>query len=137
MQRISVPNATRAEDALTTMKPNPEHAVKLLFVCSRNKIRSLTAEKLMEGVPGYVARSVGTQPDARIVVAEGHIRWADLIFVMEKSHLNRLRLKFPEAMEGKRTVALHIPDEFEFMEPALLDELRGKLAGHVTLPEEA
>ena len=29
-----------------------ELATKLLFICSRNKIRSLTVEKLMEGVPG-------------------------------------------------------------------------------------
>ncbi len=34
----------------------------------------------------YQVRSVGTQPEARIVVTEGHIGWADEIFVMEKSH---------------------------------------------------
>jgi hypothetical protein len=44
---------------------------KLLFICSRNRIRSLTAEKLMEGVPGYDARSAGTQPSARIPVTAG------------------------------------------------------------------
>ena len=54
----------------------------------------------MEGLPGYEARSVGTQPEARIVVTEGHIGWADIIFVMEKSHLNRLWRKFPEALDG-------------------------------------
>lgn len=75
---------------------------KLLFVCSRNRFRSLTAEKLFEGSTRYQVRSVGTQPDARIVVTEGHIGWADLIFCMEKSHLNRLRLKFPEAMSDER-----------------------------------
>jgi predicted protein tyrosine phosphatase len=110
------------------------HPVKLLFVCSRNRIRSLAAEKLMEGVDGYEARSAGTQPGARIVITEGHIRWADLVFCMEKSHLDRLRRKFPEALQGKRVVCLHIPDEYEFMEPRLLDELRAGLSGHVTLP---
>jgi predicted protein tyrosine phosphatase len=107
---------------------------KLLFVCSRNRRRSLTAEKLYEGFPAYRVRSVGTQPEARIVITEGHIGWADVIFVMEKSHLNRIRRKFPEALEGKRVITLGIPDEYEFMEPALLDELRGKLGPYVLVP---
>ncbi len=110
---------------------------KLLFVCSQNKLRSLTAENLFAGFPAYQVRSAGTQPGARIVVTEGHLGWADLIFVMEKSHLNRLRRKFPEALRGKRVITLHIPDEYAFMQPELLEELRGKLGPYVSLPEEA
>jgi predicted protein tyrosine phosphatase len=110
---------------------------KLLFVCSRNKLRSLTAEKLFEGFPPYQVRSVGTQPNARIVITEGHIGWANLIFVMEKSHLSRIRLKFPEALQGKRVITLCIPDDYDFMQPELIDELRAKLGPHVMLPDEA
>ena len=109
---------------------------KLLFVCSQNRLRSLTAEKLFEKVLGYQVRSAGTQPDARIVITEGHIGWADIIFVMEKSHLSRIRRKFPEALQGKRVITLHIPDDYEFMQPELLDELRGKLAPYVTFPDD-
>lgn len=109
---------------------------KLLFICSRNKIRSLTAQRLMSGVPGYEVRSAGTQPGARVVVTEGHIGWADVIFVMEKSHLQRMRQRFPEALYGKQVITLHIPDEYEFMEAELLDELRAKLSPHVTVPED-
>lgn len=107
---------------------------KLLFVCSRNKIRSLTAEKLFDGSSTYQVRSVGTQPGARIVVTEGHIGWADIVFCMEKSHLSRLRMKFPEALADKVIVCLHIPDEYEFMAPDLIDELRTKLSPHIDLP---
>ena len=110
---------------------------KLLFVCSQNKLRSLTAEKLFEGFPGYQVRSAGTQPGGRIVITEGHIGWADIIFVMEKSHLNRLRRKYPEALRGKRVITLFIPDDYDLMQPELLEELRGKLAPHVLLPDEA
>jgi predicted protein tyrosine phosphatase len=110
---------------------------KLLFVCSRNKKRSVTAERLFDGCRAYQVRSAGTQPGARIVVTAGHIGWADLIFCMEKSHAARLRLKFPEAMHEKRVVCLHIADDYEFMDPDLLDELRAKLAPHVTLPAES
>ena len=108
---------------------------KLLFVCSRNKRRSLTAEKLLEGFPLYQVKSVGTQPEARIAITAGHIGWADVIFVMEKSHLNRMRQKFTEALEGKQVVTLLIPDDYVFMQPELLDELRAKLAPYVMLPE--
>jgi predicted protein tyrosine phosphatase len=37
-------------------------------------------------------------------------------------------------MQAKRTVCLHIPDDFEFMQPELMDELRAKLANHLPLP---
>jgi predicted protein tyrosine phosphatase len=110
---------------------------KLLFVCSRNKRRSLTAEKLSEGFPAYQVRSVGTQPEARIVITEGHIGWADTIFFMEKSHLERVLQKFSQAPFGKHVVTLQIPDNFEFMKVELLDEMRGRLGSHVTLPGEA
>jgi predicted protein tyrosine phosphatase len=114
--------------------PENPPAPKLLFVCSRNRRRSLTAEKLFEGSPLYQVRSAGTQPEARIAVTEGHLGWADIIVCMEKSHLNRLRLKYPEAMREKRAICLHIRDEYEFMDAALIDELRAALAPHLTIP---
>lgn len=110
-----------------------QHATKVLFVCSRNRRRSLTAEKLLEGVPGYQARSAGTQPEARIVVTEGHIGWADLIFAMEKSHLGKLRRQFPEALAGKHVITLRIPDDYEFMDGNLIEELRAQLAPYLPL----
>src|SRR6187401_1181574 len=125
--------ATRVGDQDLSEDPSIQ---KLLFVCSRNRLRSLTAEKLFEGFPLYQVRSVGTQPDARIVITEGHIGWADIIFVMEKSHLNRMRLKYPQALEAKRVITLHIPDDYTFMQPELIDELRAKLEPYVQLPEE-
>jgi predicted protein tyrosine phosphatase len=110
------------------------NATKLLFVCSRNRMRSLTAEQIFSGVPGFQVRSVGTQPDARIVVTEGHVGWADVIFVMEKSHLHRMRRKWSEALDGKRVIVLGIPDDYEYMQPELIDELEAKVAQHLDLP---
>jgi predicted protein tyrosine phosphatase len=109
------------------------YPVKLLFICSQNRIRSLTAEKIFEGVAGHEARSAGTQPNARIMVTEGMIRWADIVFAMEKSHVDKLRERFPEALAERKVVTLHIPDEYQFMEPELIDELRIKVAPHVDL----
>jgi predicted protein tyrosine phosphatase len=108
--------------------------LKLLFICSQNKIRSLTAEHMLQGVPGYAVRSAGTEPRARIRVNEGHIGWADFIFVMEKKHRRILEENFSEALEGREIVCLNIPDEFRYMEPALMDELRTGLSQHIELP---
>lgn len=107
------------------------HALKLLFICSRNRRRSLTAERIFSERPGLQVRSAGTQPEARIVVTAGHLGWADLIFVMEKSHLNRLHRKFPDALDGKTVVTLLIPDDYEYMQPALVDELDAKVRHHL------
>ncbi len=107
---------------------------KLLFICSRNRQRSLTAERIFAGRPGYEVRSAGTQPGARITVTSGHIGWADVIFAMEKRHAEQLRARFPEATGNKRIIALHIRDEYECMQPELIDELSTKLAPHLTHP---
>lgn len=112
----------------------PSQPQKLLFICSRNRRRSLTAEKILAGLPGYEVRSAGTQPVARIVINAGHLGWADLVFVMEKRHGQQIREKFPEAAAEKPIIALHIPDDYEFMQPELIDELHAKLAAHIDLP---
>src|SRR6266542_560141 len=83
-------------------RPMPLMITKLLFICSQNRCRSLTAETIAHGIDGFTARSAGTERGARIRVTEGHLSWADLIFVMEKRHIGRLRSKFPVAAQGKQ-----------------------------------
>ena len=111
--------------------------VKVLFVCSRNRLRSLTAETIFDGVGGHQVRSVGTEEGARTRVTAGHLGWADLIFVMEKRHLNRLQKKFREELVGKRVVCLHIPDDYDYMDDELVDRLRGGVAPHVDFDRAA
>ena len=55
---------------------------------------------------------------------------------MEKSHLSRLRQKYPEALNGKQVITLHIPDDYVFMQPELIEELRGKLEPFLALVDE-
>jgi predicted protein tyrosine phosphatase len=111
--------------------------VKVLFVCSRNRLRSLTAETIFDGVGGHEVRSVGTEQGARIRVTPGHLGWADLIFVMERRHLNRLQKKFRQEIAGKRIVCLFIPDDYEYMDEELIDRLRTGVAQHVDFGEAA
>ena len=104
---------------------------KVLFICSRNRWRSLTAEKIFDGVNGIQARSAGTEPNARIRVTAGHLLWADIVFVMEKKHLRRLQEKFAEQIEGKQVECLHIGDDYQFMQPELIDVLEAGVSPYL------
>ena len=106
---------------------------KLLFLCSRNQWRSPTAEALFRDHPRYEARSAGTVGSARVKVTAGHIGWADLIFCMEKKHAAVVQERFTTELADKPLIVLRIPDDFEFMDPALIDLLRAELAAHLEL----
>lgn len=92
----------------------------LLFVCSRNQWRSPTAEAIWRRREGFNARSAGTSPNARKTIGPADIRWADFIFVMERKHLNRLQAEYARLLEHKRIYSLDIPDDYPFMDPALV-----------------
>ena len=109
--------------------------VHLLFICSRNKWRSRTAEELYRNFPGYAAKSAGTEPGSRQRVTEGLLGWADLIFVMETKHRDYLHVKFSEAVAGKRVICLRIPDEYAYNDPELIDLLKANLSPYVPATE--
>lgn len=109
---------------------------KLLFICSQNRMRSLTAETLYKDFPGYEVKSAGTEPGARVKVTLGHIGWADIIFVMEKRHARILKEMFGDALDGKNVICLRINDlTLNYMDPALIDELKSALSHYVDVPD--
>ena len=107
--------------------------IKLLFICSRNKWRSLTAEKIFNGVNGYEVRSAGTEPNARIKVTSGHIGWADIVFVMEKKHLRRVRDRFGDILENKKIINLDIPDDYGYMDEELVELLKCRVSEYIVI----
>lgn len=100
---------------------------RLLFVCSQNRLRSPTAEQIFAAFPNIEAASAGTNHDADVPVTAELIEWADIIFVMEKAHRNKLSKRFGRHLNGKRIVCLDIPDEFGFMDPTLVSLLKAKV----------
>lgn len=98
--------------------------MNLLFICSRNQWRSPTAEQVWRRHPGIVARSAGTSPNARHPVSAGDLQWADVIFAMEEKHKSRLLAEYRRIVEGKPIYVLDIPDEYKYMDPQLVEELR-------------
>jgi predicted protein tyrosine phosphatase len=84
----------------------------------------------------YDVKSRGVAKDARIRLTESDISWADVIFVMEKNHKNRIAKEFRSEIVAKKIVCLFIEDIYDPMEPELISVLRQKLAPHLLLPDE-
>ena len=116
----------------TALPTIPANAAQLLFICSQNRWRSLTAERLFDNHATYEARSAGTEPGARVRVTAGHLGWADVVFVMERKHADILREKFPEALADKPVINLRIPDKFQFLDAVLQDVLRERLTEYLS-----
>lgn len=103
----------------------------LLFICSRNQWRSPTAEAMWRRRPGFNVRSAGTSPNARKTVGPEDIRWADVIFVMERKHLQRLKADYDRLLEHTPVHCLEIPDDFRYMDPELVAMLEDSVSAYL------
>jgi predicted protein tyrosine phosphatase len=110
-----------------------EPRIKVLFVCSRNQWRSPTAEQVWQRHPKVHARSGGTSPSARHHVSAEDIQWADVIFVMEDKHKSRLLAEHRRLLLHKTIHMLDIPDQYRYMDPALVDELQTSVSQRLGL----
>ncbi len=109
---------------------------KILFVCSQNRLRSPTAEQIFSRNKDIEVASAGTNHDAEVPVTSELIEWADLIFVMERSHRTKLQKRFKSALKSKRLVCLDIPDNYEFMDPELIRILDLRLSRFLPRPQK-
>ncbi len=105
--------------------------MNLLFLCSRNKLRSPTAEAIFAGRPGVEVDSAGLSPDAEVPLEAEQVEWADLILVMEKAHRRRLNRNFGKFLAGKKVVVLDIPDDYDCMDPELVALLEARCARYL------
>lgn len=108
-----VRNQKAIEDSLTNV----------LFVCSRNRWRSPTAERIYRGKAGLNVRSAGTSKAAVHALTADDVAWADVIIVMEDKHKSRMAAAFPDGIRYKDVHVLGIPDDYHFMQPELIEEL--------------
>jgi len=104
---------------------------RILFLCSQNKLRSPTAEAVFAEHPSVEVDSAGLNNDAEVPLSAEQVEWADLILVMEKAHRSRLNRKFGALLGGKKVVVLNIPDDYEYMDPALIPLLRQRCAPYI------
>ena len=99
----------------------------LLFICTQNRLRSPTAEQVFSTWEGLECDSAGLGNDATTPLSPEQIDWADIIFVMERTHRNKLSKKFKRYLKDKRVIVLGIPDDYEFMEETLIELLTQKV----------
>jgi predicted protein tyrosine phosphatase len=100
----------------------------ILFVCSRNQLRSPTAEQVFSLRPDIEVLSAGTDHDADTPLTPDLVEWADLIFVMERMHRTKLQTRFKSSLKNARVICLDIPDRYKFMDPELVQLLEAKVS---------
>jgi len=103
----------------------------LLFICSRNKWRSPTAEKIYSRDPRVNVRSAGTSPRAKRTVNAKDLQWADLIFVMEYKHKDRLKADYNRLLQYKKIIVLDIPDDYLYMDNELIEIIEQSIEGYI------
>lgn len=106
---------------------------KVLFVCSANLQRSLTAEHYFSkkyldisftsaGTNHKICAKEGSTP-----LQEEHLVWADLVLVMEEKPRTIINQHTEERFDVIISV-LGIPDEFEYNQTELIELLEEKVA---------
>lgn len=98
--------------------------MNILFVCTINKMRSLTAETIYLKDDRFQVKSAGTDKGATTYISRDLLEWADYIIVMEKEHRNKIRKIYPDLYLKKRIICLYIPDEYNYMDDQLIELLR-------------
>ena len=105
--------------------------MNLLFICSRNKWRSRTAETIFKNNPIHHVKSAGTDDGAMVRINEKNLDWADIIFVMEDKHKQRIKEKFNTASIIKKIVVLEIPDDYQYMDLELIDIIKTSVSPYL------
>lgn len=101
--------------------------LKLLFICTQNKLRSPTAEQIFSTYRNIETDSAGLGNDACVTLSTEQIMWADIIFVMEKTHKMKLTKNFRQYIKKQRIICLDIPDNYSFMQTELIERLKTKV----------
>ena len=115
--------------------PTQSNPTKILFLCSQNRLRSPSAERIFSGRPGLEVRSAGIDRGATVPLTPALLEWADLVFVMEKRQRNVIRRKFRDDCRQKRIICLDIPDEYDYMDADLVRLLTERVTPYLTGPD--
>jgi predicted protein tyrosine phosphatase len=96
-----------------------------------NKWRSPTAEAIFKNHHFYFAKSAGVSESSRVKLSGKLLNWADLIFVMEKKHKQKIQERYRDLVSDKEIVVLDIEDEYQFMDGALIEILKRSLTPYL------
>ena len=105
---------------------------KILFVCSRNKWRSPTAQNIYENDSRIEVRSAGLSEKSPHIISDSDILWANLILVMESKHKTRIQDLFRD-IELPPIKSLDVPDEYKYMDEELIKLIEIGVEHHIKL----
>lgn len=106
--------------------------MNVLFVCTLNKARSVTAERLYRRTPGLSVRSAGTSDRAAHQVNEADLAWTDRVVVFEVEQERWIRVTFGGDLP--EIVDVGVPDDSNADDPALVAALTDALMPLLGLP---
>jgi len=104
---------------------------RVLFLCSRNRLRSPTAEQVFSAYPDIEVASAGLDNVADTVCTPELVEWAEIVFVMEKAYRGKLAKRFKQHLKNARVICLDIPDTYRFMQPELVQLLHARVDPHL------
>lgn len=105
-----------------------EEKLKILFVCTANKMRSKTAEKIYKDDERFMVKSAGVADFADVPLNLELLTWADYVIVMEKLHIEWIHQCYPVFFSHKheQILCLDIPDIYNFMDFELVYQIEHK-----------
>ena len=104
---------------------------RILFICGENRRRSPTAEEIFADREDIEVLSAGLNQNSVLRVTPDLLEWADIIFVMEKRHLSRLRTRFGQHLNNQSQISLNIPDDYDYMDKKLVELLNMRVSRHL------
>lgn len=72
-------------------------------------------------------RSCGLSDSSPRRLRVADLEWADVVFVMESKHRSRIRESMSQALGQTPVNILDIPDDYQFMDPELVDLLQERV----------
>ena len=111
--------------------PHSAPVRRVLFICRVNRHRSATAERVFCKRRDLDVRSAGTSQDALVRVNKRMLEWADVVFTMDEQQGAALERMFPSHPVLDRLICLDIPDDFTFLDPALIKLLEERVKVHL------
>lgn len=118
---------------LVTMTES-ESKRRVLFVCTQNKVRSLTAEHLYRVRPDLEVKSCGTATFAKNQLSKELLDWAEAVFTFDESQMEAIEKNFASVAQGKPVICLGLPDIFTYKSDALVVKLTAKIEPHLGRP---
>jgi predicted protein tyrosine phosphatase len=108
--------------------------LRVLFICTQNKVRSLTAEHLYRVRADLEVRSCGTAAFAKNQLTEEVMKWADMVFIFDELQADAIEKKFGKDVFGKEIISLGLADVYQYKSESLVLKLTAKIEPYLGRP---